>query len=42
MKIVTKIINEERNYQQLKERNRLMNSQRSDIEKINLIKENKK
>ena len=42
MKIVTKIINEERNYQQLKESNRLMNSQRSDIEKINLIKENKK
>ena len=42
MKIFTKIINEERNYQQLKESNRLMNSQRSDIEKINLIKEDKK
>ena len=42
MKIATKIINEERNYQQLKESNRLMNSQRSVIEKINLIKEDKK
>ena len=42
MKIVTKIINEERNYQQLKESNRLMNSRRSDTEKINLIEEDKK
>ena len=42
MKIVMKIINEERNYQQLKESNRLMNSRRSDTEKINLIEEDKK
>ena len=36
------ISNEERNYQQLKENIRMMNSQRSDTEKINLIEEDKK
>ena len=36
------IINEERNYQELKESIRMMNSQRSDTEKINLIEEGKK
>ena len=36
------IINEERNYRELKECIRMMNSQRSDAEKINLIKEGKK
>ena len=36
------IINEERNYRKLKESIRMMNSQRSDTEKINLIEEGKK
>ena len=36
------IIHEERNYQELKESIRMMNSQRSDTEKINLIEEGKK
>ena len=36
------IINEEKNYQELKESIRMMNSQRSDTEKINLIEEGKK
>ena len=36
------IINEERNYQKLKESIRMMNSQRNDAEKINLIEEGKK
>ena len=36
------ISNEERNYQQLKENIRMMNSQRSDTEKINLIEEGKR
>ena len=36
------IINEERNYRELKESIRMMNSQRSDAEKINLIEEDKK
>ena len=36
------IINEKRNYQNLKESFRMMNSQRSDTEKINLIGEGKK
>ena len=36
------IINEERNYRELKERIRMMNSQRRDTEKINLIEEGKK
>ena len=31
------IINEERKYRELKESIRMMNSQRSDVEKINLI-----
>ena len=37
-----KIINEEKRYRELKERIRLMNIQRSYIEKINLIEESKK
>ena len=36
------IINEEKKYRELKESIRMMNSQRSDSEKINLIKEGKK
>ena len=36
------IINEERNYPELKENIRMMNIQRSDTEKINLIGEGKK
>ena len=36
------IINEEKNYRELKESIRMMNSQRIDAEKINLIKEGKK
>ena len=36
------IINEERNYRELKESIRMMNSPRSDAEKINLIEEGKK
>ena len=36
------IINEEKKYQQLKESIRMMNSQRSGTEKINLIEEGKK
>ena len=36
------IINEEKKYGELKESIRMMNSQRSDAEKINLIKEGKK
>ena len=36
------IINEERKYRELKENIRMMNSQRSDSEKINLIEEGKK
>ena len=35
------IINEERNYRELKESIRMMNSQRSDTEKLNLIDEGK-
>ena len=41
MKIM-KIINEEKKYRELKEGIRMMNSQRSDTEKINLIEEGKK
>ena len=37
-----KIINEEKKYRELKESIRMMNSQRSDSEKINLIEEGKK
>ena len=33
------IINEEKKYRELKESIRMMNSQRSDVEKINLIEE---
>ena len=36
------INNEEKNYRELKESIRMMNSQRSDAEKINLIEESKK
>ena len=36
------IINEEKNYRDLKESIRMMNSQRSDAETINLIEEGKK
>ena len=35
------IINEEKNYRELKESIRMMNSQKSDAEKINLIEEGK-
>ena len=35
------IINEEKKYRELKESIRMMNSQRSDVEKINLIEEEK-
>ena len=35
------IINKERNYRELRESIRMMNSQRSDTEKINLIEEGK-
>ena len=37
----TTIINEEKKYRELKESIRMMNSQRSDVEKINLIEEGK-
>ena len=36
------VINEEKKYQELKESIRMMNNQRSDAEKVNLIKEGKK
>ena len=36
------IINEEKKYRELKESIRIMNSQRSDVKKINLIEEGKK
>ena len=36
------IINEEKKYRELKESIRMMNSQRSDVEKINLIEEVRK
>ena len=36
------IINDEKKYRQLKESIRIMNSQRSDVEKVNLIEEGKK
>ena len=36
------IINEEKKYRELKESIRIMNSQRNDTEKINLIEEGKK
>ena len=36
------IINEEKKYRELKESIRMMNSQRSDVEKISLIEEGKK
>ena len=36
------ILNEEKKYRELKESIRMMNSQRSDVEKISLIEEGKK
>ena len=36
------ILNEEKKYQELKESIRMMNSQRSDAEKVSLIEEGKK
>ena len=43
MKTFETIINEEKKYRELKEESiRMMNSQRSDAEKFNLIKEGKK
>ena len=36
------IINEEKKYRELKESIRMMNNQRSDVEKINLIEEGKR
>ena len=36
------ILNEEKKYRELKESIRMMNSQRTDVEKINLIEEPKK
>ena len=42
MKLVMIIISEEKKYWELKESIRMMNSQRSDVEKINLIEEGKK
>ena len=36
------IINEEKKYRELKESIRMMNSQRSDVEKVSLIEEGKK
>ena len=36
------ITNEEKKYRELKESIKMMNSQRSDAEKVNLIKEGKK
>ena len=36
------ILNKEKKYRELKESIRMMNSQRSDVEKINLIEEGKK
>ena len=42
MKTFMTIINEEKTYRELTESIRMMNSQRSDIEKINLIEEGKK
>ena len=35
------ILNEEKKYRELKENIRMMNSQRSDVEKISLIEEGK-
>ena len=42
MKLVMIIISEEKKYWELKESIRMMNSQRSDTEKKNLIEEGKK
>ena len=45
MKLATKTLwlrNEEKKYRELKESIRMMNSQRSDVEKVSLIEEGKK
>ena len=42
MKLVMIIISEEKKYWELKESIRMMNSQRSDAEKVSLIEEGKK
>ena len=42
MKVSMTIINEEKKYWELKQSIRMMNSQRSDSEKINLIEQGKK
>ena len=42
MKLVMIIISEEKKYWELKESIRMMNSQRSDVEKVSLIEEGKK
>ena len=39
---VMSILNEEKKYRELKESIRMMNSQRSDVEKVSLIEEGKK
>ena len=36
------VLNEEKKYRELKESNRMMNSQRSDVEKVSLIEVGKK
>ena len=38
----TTILNKEKKYRELKESTRMKNSQRSDVEKVSLIKEGKK
>ena len=42
MKLVESILNEQKRYQELKESVRMMNSHRSDAEKVSLIEEVKK
>ena len=42
MKLVESILNEQKRYQELKESVRMMNSHRSDAEKVSLIEEGKK
>ena len=42
IKTLWKLFNEEKNYRELKESIRMMNIQRSDTEKINLIEEGKR
>ena len=42
MKLVESILNEQKRYQELKESVRMMNSHRSDAEKVSFIEEGKK